>query len=54
MQPASVTEGAAQRKPAFLLDSAASIELFRKAGFRVLGRRARLGQMDQRWLDLFF
>jgi L-amino acid N-acyltransferase YncA len=33
-------------------ENAASIELFRKAGFRVLGRRERLGQMDGRWRDV--
>ena len=33
-------------------ENAASIELFRKAGFRVLGRRERLGQMDGHWRDV--
>jgi L-amino acid N-acyltransferase YncA len=33
-------------------ENAASLELFRKAGFRVLGRRERLGQMDGRWRDV--
>jgi phosphinothricin acetyltransferase len=33
-------------------ENAASIELFRKTGFRVLGRRERLGQMDGRWRDV--
>jgi phosphinothricin acetyltransferase len=33
-------------------ENTASIELFRKAGFRVLGRRERLGQMDGRWRDV--
>jgi len=33
-------------------ENAASIELFRKAGFRMLGRRERLGQMDGRWRDV--
>jgi len=33
-------------------ENAASIELFRKAGFRVLGRRERLGQMEGRWRDV--
>src|ERR1700677_3960469 len=33
-------------------ENAASIELFRKAGFRLLGRRERLGQMDGRWRDV--
>jgi len=33
-------------------ENAASIELFRKAGFRVLGVRERLGQMDGRWRDV--
>lgn len=33
-------------------ENTASIELFRKAGFRVLGRRERLGQMNGRWRDV--
>ena len=33
-------------------ENTASIELFRKAGFRMLGRRERLGQMDGRWRDV--
>jgi L-amino acid N-acyltransferase YncA len=33
-------------------ENAASLELFRKAGFRVLGTRERLGQMDGRWRDV--
>jgi L-amino acid N-acyltransferase YncA len=33
-------------------ENAASLDLFRKAGFRVLGRRERLGQMDGRWRDV--
>jgi phosphinothricin acetyltransferase len=33
-------------------ENAASIELFRKAGFRALGRRERLGQMEGRWRDV--
>ena len=33
-------------------ENAASTELFRKSGFRVLGRRERLGQMDGRWRDV--
>jgi L-amino acid N-acyltransferase YncA len=33
-------------------ENAASIELFRKAGFRVLGKRERLGQMNGRWRDV--
>ena len=33
-------------------ENAASSELFRKAGFRMLGRRERLGQMDGRWRDV--
>jgi phosphinothricin acetyltransferase len=33
-------------------ENAASLELFRKAGFRALGRRERLGQMDGRWRDV--
>jgi L-amino acid N-acyltransferase YncA len=33
-------------------ENAASIELFRRAGFRVLGRRERLGMMDGRWRDV--
>jgi L-amino acid N-acyltransferase YncA len=33
-------------------ENAASIDLFQKAGFRVLGRRERLGQMDGRWRDV--
>jgi len=33
-------------------ENAASLDLFLKAGFRVLGRRERLGQMDGRWRDV--
>jgi L-amino acid N-acyltransferase YncA len=33
-------------------ENAASIELFRRAEFRVLGRRERLGMMDGRWRDV--
>jgi L-amino acid N-acyltransferase YncA len=33
-------------------ENIASVELFRKAGFRVLGTRERLGSMDGRWRDV--
>jgi phosphinothricin acetyltransferase len=33
-------------------ENTASVDLFRKTGFRVLGRRERLGQMDGRWRDV--
>jgi L-amino acid N-acyltransferase YncA len=33
-------------------ENAASLELFRKAGFRMVGRRERLGLMDGRWRDV--
>jgi len=33
-------------------ENIASLELFRKAGFRVLGTRERLGSMDGRWRDV--
>jgi L-amino acid N-acyltransferase YncA len=33
-------------------ENAASLDLFRNAGFRVLGKRERLGQMDGRWRDV--
>jgi phosphinothricin acetyltransferase len=33
-------------------ENIASVEVFRKAGFRVLGTRERLGSMDGRWRDV--
>jgi len=33
-------------------ENVASVELFRKAGFRILGTRERLGAMDGRWRDV--
>jgi phosphinothricin acetyltransferase len=34
-----------------LAENAASIHLHEKAGFRVVGRRERIGQLDDRWRD---
>jgi L-amino acid N-acyltransferase YncA len=33
-------------------ENAASLDLFKKSGFRILGRRERLGRMDGRWRDV--
>jgi L-amino acid N-acyltransferase YncA len=33
-------------------ENTASLDLFRKAGFRVLGTRERVGRMDGRWRDV--
>jgi phosphinothricin acetyltransferase len=33
-------------------ENTASLELFQRAGFRVVGRRERLGKMDGRWRDV--
>jgi phosphinothricin acetyltransferase len=33
-------------------ENTASLDLFQKGGFRVLGTRERLGQMDGRWRDV--
>jgi phosphinothricin acetyltransferase len=35
-------------------ENAASIALHERAGFRVVGRRERLGQMNGRWRDVVF
>jgi L-amino acid N-acyltransferase YncA len=32
-------------------ENTASVALFRKNGFRVVGRRERIGRMDERWRD---
>jgi L-amino acid N-acyltransferase YncA len=32
-------------------ENTASVALFREAGFRIVGRRERIGQMDGRWRD---
>ena len=49
---ASEREGIWTLQAGIFPENAASIELFRKAGFRVVGTRERLGFMDGRWRDV--
>ena len=49
---ASEREGVWTLQAGIFPENAASIELFRQAGFRMVGTRERLGFMDGRWRDV--
>jgi L-amino acid N-acyltransferase YncA len=49
---ASEREGLWTQQAGIFPENAASIELHKRAGFRILGTRERLGCLDGRWRDV--